>query len=205
MEDCSKRSATIGVYITEMTDAAAESDQSLLAAYQRGDLAGLERIYARYASGMLACAIGLLGSRDAAEDVLQHVFANFIKLSPGLPANTNVRAYLFTAVRNCSVNARRARARTEAASAGYESLLRPRENHSPDAGSAAVADELRRTLNDALARLADEEREAVLLRTQGGLTFNELAFALGVPRGTAVTRYRAALDKLREMLDHEQE
>jgi len=188
-----------------MTDAAAESDQSLLAAYQRGDLAGFERIYARYAPAMLSCAIGMLGGRDAAEDVLQQVFTKFIKLSPGLPANTNVRAYLFAAVRNCSVNVRRARARTEAASAGYEALLRPRENHSSDAAAAALADELRRELNDALARLADDERETVLLRTQGGLTFSELAFALGVPRGTAATRYRAALSKLREMLDHEQE
>ncbi|HUW34575.1 MAG TPA: sigma-70 family RNA polymerase sigma factor [Planctomycetota bacterium] len=204
MEKTAIRSITIGVYTIEMTDAAAESDQSLLAAYQRGDLAGFERIYARYAPAMLSCAIGMLGDRAAAEDALQQVFAKFIKLSPGLPANTNVRAYLFAAVRNCSVNIRRTRARTAAASAGYEALVRPRVNHSPDADAAALADELRRELNDALARLGDDERETVLLRTQGGLTFSELAFALGVPRGTAVTRYRSAITKLREMLDHEQ-
>ena len=52
----------------------------------------------------------------------------------------------------------------------------------------------------AIARLPNEQREIVELKTSGQLTFREIAEVLDVPQGTVATRYRAALARLKEQL-----
>ncbi len=51
-----------------------------------------------------------------------------------------------------------------------------------------------------LARLSDEQREVVELKHFAGLTFREIGEVTGVPTQTTATRYRAALDRLRDWL-----
>ena len=193
-----------------MTNAAAETDQCLLMAYQQGDVGAFEKLYARYAQAVLAYALGMLCNGDAAEEMMQQVFINFIRRVPTLPPDTNVKAYLFTATRNRIINQRRDRERAErlVQDAGCEFLARLRQEQpvgaDADPPDPAQAEEIRRALNAALAKLAEDEREVVLMRTQGGLSFSEMAFALNQPRGTVATRYRTAITRLREMLDHDQ-
>jgi len=51
---------------------------------------------------------------------------------------------------------------------------------------------------EGLQRLTSEQREVVELKIYGGLTFREIAEVTEVPLQTAATRYRAALDQLKE-------
>jgi RNA polymerase sigma-70 factor (ECF subfamily) len=55
-------------------------------------------------------------------------------------------------------------------------------------------------LQRALAALPTEEREVIALKIDGGLTFAEIAEVLGVSSNTAASRYRYALEKLRDAL-----
>lgn len=64
---------------------------------------------------------------------------------------------------------------------------------------ATLEDKLRR-LNEALASPPEAEREVVLPHTQADLGFREIAEMLGIPKGTAASRYRTALGRLREWL-----
>ena len=200
---------TPGVLLYEMTNAAAETDQGLLIAYQQGDVGAFETLYDRYAQAVLAYALGMLRDGDAAEEMMQQVFIGFIKRVPALPPNTNVKAYLFTAARNRIINLRRDRERADelARNVSREMLARLRQGQSPAAepgfSDDSEAEAVRRALNAALAGLSDDEREVVLMRTQGRLSFSEMAFALSLPKGTVATRYRTAITRLREMLNHE--
>ena len=178
------------------------TDQHLLTAYQAGDLDAFETLYARHAKALLAYALGMLGNRDDAEEILQHIFVAFAARCPKLPPNTNVRAYLFTCARNSIVNVHRNRSRADKFAREYEVLARLRSNPQQYVDAGLEAEETRRKLNAALARLSEEQREVVLLHTQGGLTFSEMAFALKLPGGTVATRYRSAIRKLREFLNH---
>lgn len=180
--------------------ATTESDHKLLSAYQRGHLRAFEAIYARYAPRLLGYARSMLGDHDAAEDVLQQLFAAFIRRAPHLPAQTRLRAYLFTAARNHVANAHRSQHRRTNFSQKYEAFVRWRGYQPTGPAQRAEADELRIMIDRVLATLSPVEREAVLLRTQGGMTFTEIAEALGTPRGTVATRYRTAIGKLRKLL-----
>ncbi|UCE50258.1 MAG: sigma-70 family RNA polymerase sigma factor, partial [Phycisphaerales bacterium] len=65
-------------------------------------------------------------------------------------------------------------------------------------------EELQR-LRRAIAQLPYEQREAVILHLQGGRTFRQIAASQHVPIGTIQSRYRYGLDKLRHLLDSEEE
>jgi len=65
-----------------------------------------------------------------------------------------------------------------------------------DPDEAAFRDEL----STALAELPAEQRAVVHLKLWEGLTFEQIAEALGIPPNTAASRYRYGLDKLRERL-----
>ncbi len=56
------------------------------------------------------------------------------------------------------------------------------------------------TIRSVLARLPEEQREIVELKTYGGLTLREIAETTALPAGTVATRYRAALQSLRRWL-----
>jgi RNA polymerase sigma-70 factor (ECF subfamily) len=58
-----------------------------------------------------------------------------------------------------------------------------------------------RGLGRALARLTDRQRAAVLLRHQQGMSYPEIAAALGVPQGTAKTLVHRGVMMLRDILE----
>jgi RNA polymerase sigma-70 factor (ECF subfamily) len=60
-----------------------------------------------------------------------------------------------------------------------------------------------RQVNQALAQLPLEQREAVILHIKAGLSFKEIADLQQMPWRTVQGRYRYGLDKLRSILDHE--
>jgi RNA polymerase sigma-70 factor (ECF subfamily) len=58
-------------------------------------------------------------------------------------------------------------------------------------------------LSRALALLPEEQREAVILKIHGDLTFAEIGQAAGIPEATAKARYRYALEKLGRLVEKE--
>ena len=70
------------------------------------------------------------------------------------------------------------------------------QTHVTDIAQRELAEQVAR----ALADLPAEQREVVELKTQGRLTFREIADVTGAPHGTLASRYRAALDNLRHRL-----
>jgi len=63
--------------------------------------------------------------------------------------------------------------------------------------------ERREAVEAALRRLPDEQRDVVVLKIWGGLTFQQVAGILDIPSNTAASRYRYALEALRAWLPEE--
>ena len=179
------------------------SDKNLLAAFGGGDAEAFKMLYARHVRALTAYLLGMLGDRSAVDEIIQQVFIGFASRAGRLPGNSNVRGYLLASARNRLANFYRDQARNDSLERNYEMLARSREGNHHDASAALEAEEARKQLNRALSKLADAELEVVLLHTQGELSFTEIAAALEIPRGTAASRYRAAITRLRGLLDHE--
>jgi RNA polymerase sigma-70 factor, ECF subfamily len=152
------------------------------------------RLYDSHGVSLYRYALMILGSREAAEDVIQQVFVAVVrgsarKADAPLP-------YLRTAVRNASYSALRQRlVRQSAAPLSEDALLE--DVPSP---SLPVSQEDRLALSRAIRELPAEQREVLHLHVFEGLTFKEIAEATGDPANTVASRYRYALGKLKAML-----
>lgn len=164
-----------------------------------GLAAGDERAYAElydlFGGRLQRTAMGMLGSRQDAEDAVQEVFMAMLRSRHKLLDVRDLTAYLFTALR-------RAAGRTAARRAKEHALLED------PAGTAPAADDLQgpgqpchERLERALAALPAEQREVIALKIDGELTFAEIGAVLGVSMNTAASRYRYALEKLRTALE----
>jgi RNA polymerase sigma-70 factor, ECF subfamily len=169
---------------------ASPSDVALVAAINRGDAAAFEILYFRHRDWVVGLAYRFTGDSDAALDVMQETFLYLLRKFPGFHLTAHLKTFLYPAVRNLSVSARRKTARYQATSAELEQL-----EHAPaPAAQGAEAGDLRVVLS----ALPEEQREVLLLRFIDGLSLAEIGAAMDIPLGTVKSRLHNALQTLRQ-------
>lgn len=164
-------------------------DIELIAAINGGDAASFGVLYYRYKDWVVGLAFRFTGDNDAALDVLQETFLYVLRKFPGFKLTANFKTFLYPAVRNLSIAARRKAERYQA----REEDLKKLENTAAPASSRTEAGDLEVVLSE----LPEEQREVVLLRFVDGLSLGEIAEAMDIPLGTAKSRLHNALQALR--------
>ena len=130
-----------------------------------------------------------------AEDVVQEAFVRFWRHQRELPGEP--MALLVTSVRRAAFDLARRDGRRSA---------REERAHTADEPTVAFfqvpfeADERRVAIEEALQRIPPEQREVLVLKIWGELTFEQIAAELQLSPNTAASRYRYALAALREEL-----
>ena len=153
----------------------------------------LAAIYDAFAEGVYRHALMILADPAAAEDAVQQAFLKLAAMGGRVTELASQEAYLRTAVRNeCYRILTRNRDIAEVEPAG-PALLEPVD-------AAMVAEDERRRIETALRALPPEQREVVHLKVYEGWTFQQIATTLGVSINTAASRYRYAMEKLRQLL-----
>jgi RNA polymerase sigma-70 factor (ECF subfamily) len=177
------------------------ADPMLLARLCDGDADALAAIYDRYASLVHGVARRLLADDAAAEDVTQDVFTHLWRHPDRVDLGRGcLRSYLGVLAHRRAVDALRRRTR--------RSRREERDAHDAPAPPSieeavvvSVVSSWRAAhVLDALDRLPEEQRVAVKLAYYGGRTYREVAIELGIPEGTAKSRLRLALNRLRNEL-----
>jgi RNA polymerase sigma-70 factor, ECF subfamily len=138
----------------------------------------------------------VLRDEAAAEDVVQDVFMHLWRRPRAFDERRgSLRAYITMLARSRAID----RWRTQAVHDGaVERLERAaREPHDASAAERVIERERRAWALSVIDRLPPPQREAVLLAFGRGLSAGEIAAALGVPPGTAKSRVRLGLEKLR--------
>lgn len=185
----------------------AEQDPTLRRACQR-DPAALHALVDRYANRLFGLLFRLTGRRDVAEELLQETFLRVVRTIDQYEHSGRFDAWIFRIAANLARDRFRARKRRgEAVSldAELDGSSRAAELPGPDADPAqqAMAAEERERVAWALGQLSEPDREILLLRHHGQLSFREIAELLGVPLGTALARAHRALQRLRAALGPE--
>jgi RNA polymerase sigma-70 factor (ECF subfamily) len=143
----------------------------------------------RHGPALVLLARQRVASRADAEDVVQEAFVRFWR---SRHRAADPVAFLYTCVRRCALDWQRARGRR---SRREQIAARP-EADSCFAGPAEQA-ERRAAVEGLLSGLPEEQREVIVMKIWGGLSFPQIAESLRIPANTAASRYRYALDKLR--------
>ncbi|MFO0871924.1 MAG: sigma-70 family RNA polymerase sigma factor [Pirellulales bacterium] len=169
------------------------ADRGLAGRLATGDSAAWQELFTRYGDRLYRAAARWTGRPADAEDIVQELFVALVRTRERLSDVEQWEAYLFAALRRQIIDHARRRA------------VRPtpgalRDQPAPAAALGDEHEERRARLTLAVAQLPDEQREVVVWKIDGELTFRQIAELIGISPHTAASRYRYALEKLRTIL-----
>jgi RNA polymerase sigma-70 factor (ECF subfamily) len=175
------------------------TDAELVGRFQRGDRLAFAVLVRRWEGFLLRVAARVTGDVNEAEEVRQAVFLRLVE-SPGIVRQPDrFAAWLRRAAVNEAIGAVRRRDRRVRATSRLRARMLVPEARNP--ADALAADDEAARLAAALARFRPDERALLSLRFDEGLTFAEIAAALGRPATTIKSRVARLVARLRTLLD----
>ena len=158
----------------------------------------LRRVMSDIAAALRRYIFGMCGNWSEAEDIAQEALLKAWAKRDSFDGRANPKTWIFTIARNhWRDRLRRAKVRPKEETMQYEPAA---DNPNESPATALGREELAEAIGRAVAKLPDEQREALSLRESEGLTFNEIGQMLGVPTATVKSRVRYALLKLADDL-----
>lgn len=172
-------------------------DDALLAGFCAGEPESALAFVRRFESRVLGVALAVLGDRHAAEDVAQLAFERAWRHGHTYdPRRGSVLAWLCSIARNAAIDA--ARVRRPALVDAAQLVEQVAGGEDPE--RRALSDDAAARLRCELARLPAEQARALVLAGIAGLSASQVAACEHIPLGTAKTRIRAAMLRLRAAL-----
>jgi RNA polymerase sigma factor (sigma-70 family) len=164
-----------------------QGDDRLAQLAAGGDPAAFAQLYERHHRALYRYCLSILRDAEDARDALQSTMEKALRSMPSQRVKGGLRAWLFTIAHNESISlaARRQPPADESPGAGLTAA---------DASTRAAERERLRQLVRDLARLPERQRGALLMREMSGLSYEEVAAALGMsPRVARQTVYEARM------------
>lgn len=178
----------------------AASDEALLAGLASGDAEAIAAFVRRFQRRVYGLALAITSDQGVAEDVAQETFARAWRHAQAYDARRGpVAAWLLAITRNLAIDAIRLRRARPTDPDELLALGIPEPAAGPDERAIAGEDVAR--LRRAIAALPDDQRRALILAAYYGRTAREISDSEHVPLGTAKTRIRAAMIKLRSAFE----
>ena len=173
-----------------------QRDLELIARWKGGDERAATELVERHSAALARFAVSS-GERNEIDELVQDTFVRAFNSLDGFRGESSFRTWLFTIERRLLLDRRRTekrrRDRTEVqegdASTEYDAL------------DTVVADETQKRLRDAVDRLSPTQKEVFSLRVGEGLSYKEIAEAVGTTEGAARVHYHNAMRAVKEFLD----
>lgn len=180
------------------------SDQKLLNSYLSGDRLAISKLIERYSRRVRDYINMMVKDRDVAEDLFQETFIKAVRVidEGRYTDNGKFLSWILRIAHNQVIDHFRARKQSRQvteAEAGYDVLgtLRFAERTVED---ELVSSQIEQDIRRLVELLPDEQREVVMMRYYGGMSFKEIAEQTDVSINTALGRMRYALINLRRMI-----
>jgi RNA polymerase sigma-70 factor (ECF subfamily) len=173
------------------------ADEDLMQLVRRGDSLAFEVVYERHATAAFSLAYRIVGTRIAAEDVVQEAFLSLWRSGARYDRTRgSVRTWVLGIVHNRAIDSLRrsmVHDRRRASDEGIEERFEARERTDVEVARNDEAREVRA----ALQTLPDEQCKVIELAYFGGFSQSEIADLLDTPIGTVKGRMRLGLEKMR--------
>ena len=181
------------------------TDEDLVEAFQGGDTAVFDILVQRWDRKIQGAIYRFVGASEDARDLCQEAFLRAYRGLRTFKKDARFSSWLYQIALNvCRDRLRRRRGRTvvsldELDEGGQEAAVVPGPSPLELAEARDISDRVAR----AVASLAEEQREVIVLKEYEGLTFAEIAEVLGVPLSTVKTRLYRGLVQLRQRLEEQ--
>ena len=173
------------------------ADEDLMQLVRRGDSEAFEVVYERHATAAFSLAYRIVGTRIAAEDVVQEAFLSLWRSGARYDRTRgSVRTWVLGIVHNRAIDGVRrsmVHDRRRASDEGLEERFEARERTDVEAARREEAASVRAALD----QLPAEQCRVIELAYFGGFTHSQIADMLELPSGTVKGRMRLGLTKMR--------
>jgi len=185
-----------------------ERDRALVVRAQQGDQRAFRELFERYHKRAYAVAFGVLKNKHDALDVVQEAFVKVHRHLDGFQGSSSFYTWLYRIVMNLAID--QLRRKKTARPVEYDDAI-DREGALADEHvlprmldanprRTVIRRELMARVEAALATLPDYHRQVIVLREIEGLSYEEMAEVLEVPKGTIMSRLFHARQKLQRAL-----
>ncbi len=180
------------------------TDEELLARSLDGDLNAFEVIVNRYKDRLYNFVLRFVKDQQTAEDIVQDTFLRAYRNRESFQAVAKFSTWIYTIAGNLAKSELRRRKRWRFLSIGVQNedtgatFELPDTSATPDSNTETMLAESR--IQEAISRLPDRYREAVILRDIEGLDYDEISQIIGCPLGTVKSRINRGRLRLQEEL-----
>ncbi len=191
----------------------ANNDLDLVQRAQQGDTEAYRYLVERYQSKAFSVALGVIGNKNDAEDIVQEAFLKAYKNLGRFKGKSSFYTWLYRIVTNLAIDYSRKKYRKTEVSVGQmvssdcdskdlldtlNSLFGEDLRDNPE--RYIVRDEIRTGLNRAMEKLSPEHKAVVYLREVDGLSYEEISDIVGCSKGTVMSRLHHARKNLKVFL-----
>lgn len=170
-----------------------EIEQIIRKKFLDDDPVALEMVYEHFGRRLYGYLVSMVKYHSDAEEILNELFMTIVRKREQLAGAKNIRTYLFAIARNLAFEMFRKRSSHRETLSGYAQYLEVGEENKVKWDS----DELD-TLRKAVDGLPENQREVVVLKIFEGMTFEEISQLMRISQNTVASRYRYAIEKLRD-------
>ncbi|RMG24114.1 MAG: sigma-70 family RNA polymerase sigma factor [Armatimonadetes bacterium] len=178
------------------------SDQLLVARCQSDDWAAFDALVDRYQARVFGFVRRMVPSHEEAEDIAQEVFVRAFRNIHRYDGRASVAGWLFKIATNLCIDSRRKRSRRvaevplEVDGSPVVEVADPKGDPEP----IVFAQQMEEVIASALDSLSERLKPVILLHDVEGLSYEEIANALGIPVGTVKSRLFLARERLQQAL-----
>lgn len=188
------------------------SEQDLIKKAQEGNAEAFEQLIADYEKRILNYCFRMLGNLSDAEDAAQEVFVKVYRFIDSFNGQSSFSTWLYRIASNVCLDLLRKAKRQPKDTVSIHQENEEGESYSiaiedtePDPYERAQLSEAQRVLKEALNQLSDEHKQVVILRDIEGLSYEEIAEAMGIAPGTVKSRLNRARQVLKKLLEKDKE
>jgi len=176
-----------------------ESDVALVMSIRNGNKKALALLVERHKKSAFRIALGLVGNKDDAYDISQEAFLRVYRSADTYDEKQPFAPWFYTIIANLSRTWLRRRSRRENRMVDLDDvswLLV--DERTPE--QEVIKNEMVANLHRALKELSFDDREIITLQHFRGMSYDEIAHLLGIPKGTVMSRLYYARKKMATLM-----
>jgi RNA polymerase sigma-70 factor (ECF subfamily) len=167
---------------------------------QQGDQEALKEMFDKYHKKVYRIAYGVVRQREEALDIVQEVFIKLFRSIRNFKGRSHFYTYLYRMVMNTAIDHARKAGKQFISSLDEEGSFEPSDNVEKGPERILLQKELEEKVKLAMDKLPAEQKAALIFRDVEGLSYQEMAEAMGCSIGTVMSRLHYGRRRMQELL-----
>lgn len=175
-------------------------ESEMISKCQQGDQEALKEIFDKYHKRVYRISYGVVRRREEALDIVQEVFIKLFRSIKNFRGRSQFYTYLYRMTMNTAIDHARKAGKQFFSSLDEEGSFEPPDELERGPERVLLQKELEEKVKWAMSKLPAEQKAALIFRDVEGLSYQEMAEAMGCSIGTVMSRLHYARKRMQELL-----